>query len=208
MPEKKSKGPNKPGANLPAPLKIPFQIHWSANPDSQIREKCSERLVKLLKHYGIKDSDPNKWLLLSWHLADELGLFRFAKKRGRHLSWDIENLAKLVEDVDKIKKANRKLSTTGALNKLSKDYSKNYRNIAAKTLENRHSVAKKRHAPLIHALVGAEMLAGTEIKRPNSTDASPTPQKPVQKDGQPEKRDIRPTFGLAELGRPKIHPEN
>jgi hypothetical protein len=134
MPERKSKGPNKPGANLPAPLKISFQIDWSANPDSQIREKCSERLVKLLKHYGIKDSAPNKWLSLSYCLADELGLFRVAKKRGPHLSWDIENLAKLVEDVDQLKKANRKLSTAGALNKLSKDYSKNYRNIATKTL--------------------------------------------------------------------------
>jgi hypothetical protein len=82
MPEKKSKGPNKPGANLPAPLKIPSQIDWSANPDSQIREKFSERLVKLLKHYEIKDSNPNKWLLLSYFLADELGLFRVL--RGSH----------------------------------------------------------------------------------------------------------------------------
>jgi hypothetical protein len=200
MPEKKSKKPKKPGASLPNALKAPFKIKGSS-PERQFDEKCLERLSELLTHYRIKDNNPNKWFSLSFFLADELGLFRTANP-GRKQSWSIEELAKLSDEVNEIKKANssRKMSTSQAVASLLKKHPEKYPGVDAKTLENRHAEAKRRHARLVNGLVKAE------IQRPNPADASP--QKPVQKDGQPDDRDIRPTFGLAELGRPKIHPEN
>jgi hypothetical protein len=53
MPRRKYKG-SRPGANLPADLKAPFLIDSSSD-EPQFVEKCRERLIKLLKHYSIRD---------------------------------------------------------------------------------------------------------------------------------------------------------
>jgi hypothetical protein len=65
MPQRKSKKPRGPGANLPKALKAPFKIDRSSDFERQFNEKCFERVRELLKHYGIKDSDSNKWGLVS-----------------------------------------------------------------------------------------------------------------------------------------------
>ena len=196
MPEAISKKRTKPGANLPDALKEPFR----RSDQRQFLAKCLERLSGLLNYYRIKDTDQNKWFALSWHLANELGLFKTTGP-GRNPFWSLEEQVKLLDEVDRIKKISpRKMSTSRAVANLLKKEPEKYPGVDAKTLQNQHTVAKKRSARLVHALVG------TDKKAPQQTPPQPTEAR--TKDSQPKERDIRPIFGLAELGRPKIHPEN
>ncbi len=184
MPETISKKPTKPRANLPDRLKTRFSIDRSSDIERQFIEKYSERLSELLTYYRIKHSDPNKWLLLSWFLANEFGLFRIATPPGRHGFWHIKEQANLLDEVNKIKANSRpRMSTSKAVADLLKTHPQKYPGLNGKTLENQYSEAKRRFARLVHALVETE-------------------------DGLPEERNIRPTFNRAARGRPKIHPEN
>ena len=85
------KGQSKPRATIPAHLRGPLPPPHFGPLNSQLSEAAlgaqririlGDRLEGLARHYGIKDTSPNKWFWLSAELAKELGLLDRPVKRG------------------------------------------------------------------------------------------------------------------------------
>jgi len=154
MPARPQKGP---GASLPAEIKKPIYIDpmpWgllsgrtSAELKDEVFKRRTEKLLLLLKHYNINLSSPDKWLMLCWSLAAELGvmevIFEPPRRRGRSNVWTIDRQRSLVKDVEEIC-AERGKGVSDAVRVLVKrkeEWAK-YRE-SPEQLETRHSEARR-----------------------------------------------------------------
>jgi hypothetical protein len=153
--------------DLPGDLKKPIIIELSvgfglsahkltpAQVEEQFISKGLGRLARLLDHYNVKPSNPDKGRLLSWHLASELGLMNVAtegsKGRGRPRSWSFDEQLALMKEIDAIE-TERGRGTADAIHilkaRLPKKSPSKFRNISEKSLANRYGEAKKRTANL------------------------------------------------------------
>jgi hypothetical protein len=146
---------------LPSHLKSPIVVELTGGfglsvrtftPDEveqQFISKGIERLARLLEYYNLDSNNADKWFLLSWCLARELGWMEVAREPrkgpGRPHSWPIDKLLELKREVDAIK-TERGRRTKDAVRILkarsSKTGSAKYKNLTVKTLVNRCSEAK------------------------------------------------------------------
>jgi hypothetical protein len=179
------------GAECAAVQTKPFGFPKS-RPEPPVRTPSSNETERwgtpLFKRFKIDPVDPRKWQLLSFRLSKTLELQSPVPRRAGHpTEWTIERLAQLAEDADRAEKEIRaddqrkkKVSKSVVAKKILKENRQKYSGVGKpKTLQNKISEAKRRHARLTWALVRSHL-------------------------AEEERQSKQRMFGMAELGREHV----
>ena len=186
-----------PGANLPRDLKAPIQLElttgiglWGsksltrAEIAQQVAKKVANRFDAIMKHYAIPTSSSDRWMHLSFRLAEELGMMVITSEQpkgsGAPRIWSAAG-SLLIQRMDAII-SERSLRPLEAAKILIRKYRDDYEGLTAKSLANRYGEAKQRKGMSLSASLAerkaaiGQKLRQLRIKR--KRDRARTPYRP------------------------------